>query len=392
MPDSTTGERLLRLRLGAGLGQTELAERAGVAAGMISMVERGRAVLDPRALASVAMVLDVSPEYLGRRRAEVHATTPQLRAYADASQKVVDRYRADSATAVEVILDAGLQLVPDVLPIFDGDTNDATQIEGIASDTRTLAGLDESQPVGNAVRAAERLGCIVLPMESELGRHLGLSLRIDDVPVIRVARTSADADAAVPGDRQRFTVAHEVGHLVLHAGLGSPLSAQDASRRENEAHRFASAFLAPGDAVLHDLHALGGRVTLTTLTRLKEKWGLSIKAFVVRFRQLGVIDDEQARSLYKQISARKWNRVEPVVVGNESAVWMSKALGSSSKDVARTIGIGDSYFGRWLDWTARAVSSTDGVVTPLPISPRSRAPQEKDELAPITSLAMARMR
>lgn len=61
---------------------------------------------------------------------------------------------------------------------------------------------------------------------------------------------------------------------------------------EREAHRFASAFLTPGDAVVEDLASLGGRVTLSNLANLKEKWGLSIKAFVVRFQQLGVIDDD----------------------------------------------------------------------------------------------------
>lgn len=229
-------------------------------------------------------------------------------------------------------------------------------------------------------------------MESELGRHLGLSLRVDDVPVIRVARTSVDAESAVPGDRQRFTVAHEIGHLVLHAGLGAPLSASDASHRESEAHRFASAFLAPGDAVLHDLNSLGGRVTLTTLTRLKEKWGLSIKAFVVRFRQLGVIDEDQARSLYKQISARKWNKVEPVVVGNESAVWLTKALGSSRDDIQRALGLGDSYFRAWLDWSPLTSLRPEGRLTPLPASRREPSLFEREGLAPVTALPAARVR
>lgn len=389
MPDNNTGERLLRLRLGAGLGQLELAERANIAAGTISMVERGHAMLDARAIVAVAQVLDVTPEYLARPRKELGSSTPQLRAYADASQKTVDRFRHDSTTAVEAIRDAEMRLVRDVLPVFDGDLNDPAQIESIASDVRTLAGLGEAEPVGNAIRAAERLGCVVLPMDSELGRHLGLSLRVDDVPVIRVGRTSQDTDQAVPGDRQRFTVAHELGHLVLHVGLGAPQSADDASRREQEAHRFASAFLAPGDAVLHDLQRFGNRVTLTTLTRLKEIWGFSIKAFVVRFRQLGVIDDDQARSLYKQISARKWNKNEPVVVGNESAVWLSKVVGGSDQgisDVSGELGLGGAYFRRWLDWSPRDDTRQDALVTPMKKSASGRPSSSTGHSAVITRL------
>ncbi len=129
-----------------------------------------------------------------------------------------------------------------------------------------------------------------------------------------------------PEIRQRFTVAHELGHLVLHSGSAQPSTPADAARLEREANRFAAAFLVPGDAALEDLHAAGGRVTLSVLAQLKQKWGYAIKAFVFRFRELGVIDDAQARSLYKQISARRWNKDEPHRPGTESAVWLRKAL------------------------------------------------------------------
>lgn len=386
------GDRLLRLRLGAGLGQQELAERAQVAAGTISMVERGRAVLDPRMVRAIAEVLDVTPEYLTLAKAELAATTPQLRAYADASQKTVDRVLHDTRTATEAIRELGLQLVPDILPVFDGDTNDVTEIERIAADTRTLAGLRDDEPVGNTIRAAERLGCVVLPMDSELGRHFGMSMRVDDIPVIRVSRPSTDPQFAIPGDRQRFTVAHELGHLILHAGLGQPLAAPDASRREDEAHRFAAAFLVPGDAALRDLEELGGRVTLTTLSRLKGKWGFSIKAFVTRFRQLGVIDDDHARSLFKQISARRWNRTEPVVVGNESAVWLARAIsGSRALDesiafLSAQLGVGPAHFRRWVDWSPKMASRAAGRVVSFPAQDAPSGDRVGEGLAPVTRM------
>ncbi|MBT9605861.1 ImmA/IrrE family metallo-endopeptidase [Microbacterium sp.] len=362
MPSANTlGDRLRRLRLASGLGQQDLAERARIAAGTVSMVERGRASVDSRTIDALAQVLDVDPDYFARAGLEPRSSTPQLRAYADASQKTVDRVQSDSETAVIAISEIGLRLVDDALPLYDGDRNDELEIERFAEDVRSQAGLPEGKPVGNAIRAAERLGCVVLPMDSELGRHMGMSLRVDNLPVVRVSRSSTDPTDAIPGDRQRFTVAHEIGHLVLHAGLEAPLAPTEANRREQEAHRFASAFLAPGDAVLDDLHRLGGRVTLSTLTRMKEKWGYSIKAFVVRFRQLGVIDDDHARSLYKQISARRWNKVEPVAVGNESAVWFSKAaaqMGSTAgmpaiRSMSLRSGLGEAYFHRWMEWSPR---------------------------------------
>lgn len=395
-PDTVMGDRVLRLRLAAGLGQQELASEAKVATGLISMVERGLAVFDAQALERLARVLDVGPHYFERARPEPATTSPQLRAYADASQKTVDRMVNDSATAIAAIEDLGLLRVPDSLPVFDGDLNDALEIERIAGDTRSIANIVEDAPVGNAIRAAERLGCVVLPMESELGRHLGLSLRVDAVPVIRVARSAGSADD-VPGDRQRFTVAHELGHLVLHSGLGQPVSPADATRREQEAHRFASSFLAPGDAIMSDLDLLGGRVTLNTLSKLKSKWGFSIKAFVVRFRQLGVIDDDQARSLYKQISSRRWNKHEPVDVGGEAAVWLPKALakayGSSSMSAERAVrehaDLGWTYIDRWTQWATDGPSKVAAVTE---LQPRKRQEQASSATgdAPVILLANRR--
>lgn len=371
------GDRVRRLRSGLGLGQVELAERVGLASGSLSMLENGRLTLDNEIVDSLAEVLGCTPEYLTRDVPGLATSQPQLRAYADAPKKVVDRAVADSTTAVEIARTLSLKTVVDRLTSFSEDPNDDDAIERIASETRIIGGLNSGEVVGNSIRTAERLGCLVLPLDSELGRHLGLSVRVDGVAVIRVSKSSLEPELAVPGDRQRFTIAHELGHLVLHHSSPQPNSPVEAAKLERQAHRFASSFLTPGDAVLADLEELGGRVTLTTLASLKEKWGFAIKAFVVRFQQLGVIDDDQARSLYKQISARRWNKSEPVFVGNETAVWFEKALAhraaelrTSFKSLASQSGVNEGYFDRWTNWTPTASASPGGSVALLRPSKR----------------------
>lgn len=361
MDMQSVGERIRRLRLASGFGQVELAERIGIASGTISMIETGALPLPAAHVELLAQVLGVTESYLVRNRTEPVVSRPLLRAYADAPKKLVDTMSSDTITAVEAIEDLSLKRVPDSLLYFSDDLNDEDAIEQFASEIRTRAGLSAHAIVGSAIRSAERLGCVVLPMDSELGRHLGMSMRVDDVPVIRISRSSLNPENTVPGDRQRFTTAHELGHLVLHHASPQPANPAAATRMEREAHRFASAFLAPGDAVVDDLSALGGRVTLSNLSKLKEKWGLSVKAFVVRFQQLGVIDDAQARSLYKQISARKWNKHEPVEVANESAVWIKRALAKQfpeskdlAADAAHLSGVGRKFFERWMDWSPEA--------------------------------------
>lgn len=372
MMQGSVGDRVRRLRIARGIGQVELAERLGMASGAASMLENGRWPIDDQLLPLLGEVLDCAPTYFGAPPLSPVTTRPWLRAYADASKKAVDRTVADSVLAVEAAELLSLRRAPDVMPLFEGELADDDAIEQFALEVRATAELDEGDVVRNCIRAAERLGCIVLPMDDELGRHLGLSIRVDGNAVIRASRSSEDPERAVPGDRQRFTVAHEIGHLALHHNCPPPDTAADAARYEKQAHRFAAAFLAPADAILQDLNEFGGRVTLTTLANLKQRWGVAIKMLVMRFQQLGIIDDEHARSLYKQISARKWNKTEPVPVGNEDARWLVKALArrvSSTEDpfvmASKNSGLGRSYFEQWVNWSPSQPEGQDAEVVRL---------------------------
>lgn len=360
---ASLGDRVRTLRLANGISQADLARSltngASEANGLVSKIENGRHSPDPGTLRALAAALGCEPEYLTAPPADLVHTRPWLRAYADAPARVVECVTSGNLLVAEAIARLQLKRMPDLIPTFDGDLNDDHAIERFADEVRAAAGLAEGGVVGNAMRAADLLGCVVLPMSSELGRHLGLSQRIDGFPFIRVSRPG-ERDNPVPGDRQRFTVLHEVGHLGLHSALPPPETADEARRIERQAHRFASAFLAPADPLLDDWASKGGRVTLSVLADLKATWGISIKALVVRFQQLGIISADQATGLYKQISKRGWNRGEPVATTNEKPAWLALAIkkragsgaGLSAVDVAARLAmLAERHVSSWVDWT-----------------------------------------
>ncbi len=389
----TLGERVRRLRLVAGLGQVEFAERVGIATGSVSKLENGQTAVSESLLDVIGRVLNCSPRFLLAPVELVPSSRPWLRAYADAPKRSVDRQLAEAMLVMEVVDLLGLRTIPDIVPTFSGDLSDDDDIEQFAADVRAAAQIDDGEVVGNTIRAAERLGCIVLPMREELGRHLGLSTRSNLTPVISVSRPSNDPERHVPGDRQRFTVSHELGHLALHAALGPPQTAEEATRVERQAHLFAGAFLAPGDAILAHLSEHGSRVTLTTLAQLKGHWGIAIKSLVVRFRHLGVIDADQARSLYKQISARGWNKQEPVHVGNESAVWLLQAIkkhspsaGDPIEAAATDAGLGRNYVDRWVDWSATSAVGSPASIVSLNLGGSPERAPSRDALGTVTPL------
>lgn len=349
-------ERLLRMRTLRGWDQATLGDMVGSNASLISHIERGRK--DPPAgmVEQLAAAFGCTSGYLTGPPSVRGTTDPWLRAYADASKRETSVRVAAAATASEYIRLLKLERIGEMLPDAPDDLDDPAAIDDVAIETRELLGLGGDAVVSNAVRAAERLGCVVMPLDTELGRHMGMSLRSEGMPMMFVAKAGS-------GDRQRFTVAHEIGHLVLHSGEPPPRNAADANRMERQANAFAAAFLTPGDAVIETLHENGGRVVLQALAEIKAVWGVSIKMLVGRFRGLGIIDEEQARSLYKQISARRWTKAEPVDVPLEQAQWFAyrvteKAgtsdLKSAAGRLAEQVGGAAIDLHSFVDWTEPA--------------------------------------
>lgn len=107
----------------------------------------------------------------------------------------------------------------------------------------------------------------------------------------------------VPGDRLRLSIAHEVGHLVMHRTMGKPLVII-----EKEAYEFGAELLMPEAAMRREIKA---PVTLTSIAKLKPRWGVSIQALIRRAYELQLLSERQYRYLFAQLSANGWRTREP---------------------------------------------------------------------------------
>lgn len=104
-----------------------------------------------------------------------------------------------------------------------------------------------------------------------------------------------------PADRQRFTLAHEIAHLVMHR-FPSPTM-------EDEANVFAGALLIPASDIR--AHFVGRRVNLALLASLKPEWKVAMQSLLMRARSLGFVSTNQERYLWQQFSARRMRLREP---------------------------------------------------------------------------------
>jgi len=158
-------------------------------------------------------------------------------------------------------------------------------------------------PVRSVVGSIESAGGIVFLCDFKTPLVDGLSQwPIDDPTAMPVLFVNGDA----PGDRMRFTLAHELGHIVMH-------HVPPEDDPEDEANAFASEFLMPAAEIADDL----SRLTLEKAASLKSFWRTSIASIVRRAFTLEKITERQYRYLCMQIAKLGYHRREPIPIPQE---------------------------------------------------------------------------
>jgi Zn-dependent peptidase ImmA (M78 family) len=115
-------------------------------------------------------------------------------------------------------------------------------------------------------------------------------------------------NSSFPGERIRFTLAHELGHLVMHQHI----EPEQYVKIEKEADTFASEFLMPTFDIKQDLRYINTfKLNVETLLRLKIKWKVSMNALLKRAIDLGVLTRNQEKYLWMQMSQNGFRKNEP---------------------------------------------------------------------------------
>lgn len=305
------GERIKRARVAAGLSQREVAERAELSAMAVSKFERGLSNPTSQTLIRLARALGTRTEFF-LRPTTVELQQPEYRKRASLSKKQLARVEADILDQVERFLEL-LSLFP---------TRPVARFEVPANVPRHVASYQHVEEAALAVREAwhlghnaipyladtlEERGLVVLTTDAdESAKFDGLAATVGDLPVVVVG-------ADWPGDRQRFTMAHELGHLILAGRLADDLD------EEKACNRFAGAFLVPLPSVRHELGTHRNRLEPRELYALKHEYGVSMMAWVFRAADAGVIRDTTKTTLFRFFSAKGWRKQEPgEPVGSET--------------------------------------------------------------------------
>lgn len=164
-------------------------------------------------------------------------------------------------------------------------------------------------PIENLVGLIEDAGGIVVLANFGTNQLDGISFRVAGLPPLFFMNKD------VPGDRFRFSLAHELGHMVMHS------VPDDDEKMEGEAHRFAASFLMPAQEIKPYLSV----VRLSGLGRVKAYWKVSIKALIRRAFDIKIITPSQYKSLSIQYNST-FKQGEPVEIEMERPFLLNKII------------------------------------------------------------------
>lgn len=193
-----------------------------------------------------------------------------------------------------------------------------------------VASLDDAEQAANELRNFWKLGTspiasvvgfledqfihvFTIATSSEKFDGISANATDDSGAVVAVAVVSREG---VPGERQRFSLMHEVGHLVLDV--------VDGIDEEKAAHRFAGAFLAPAEQLRREIGEHRTTVQLKELFMLKRRFGVSAQALAFRLRDLGIINDSSYKWLCIQFNHNRMRKNEPEPLPHEEPQWLKR--------------------------------------------------------------------
>lgn len=150
-------------------------------------------------------------------------------------------------------------------------------------------------PIPDLTQILEEAGIVIVHSRMGGATISGVTFRVPGVPPLIVLNSDQ------PSDRMRFTLSHELAHIVMHQ-FPTPTM-------EQEANEFASCFLVPTKDVAS--HFGPGRVDLPKLAALKRVWKVSMASLVFAADRAGKLTTAQKNYLWQQFSMAGIRMAEP---------------------------------------------------------------------------------
>lgn len=314
------GEMVTLAREFRELTQQALAAQVGVGQSTVAKVEAGIKVeVDDDVAERIAGALSFPVSFFQQNEELLSFGSSAYFYRKRASLTAADRKRIHSLVNLQRIALRQLLRHIDIeprrkLPTFDLEEFGQSPAR-VAQALRTFWAMPDG-PVRDLTELIEGAGVIVFQCAFNTRKFDATSLRLTDMPPMIFI------NADMPGDRWRYTLAHELGHLVMHTVPHESM--------EDEADAFAAEFLTPEDAIKPQLMQVQ-RWRARDIAQLKLYWRVSLHMLVKRASDLNVIEPTVARDAY--IALAPVRQQEPIPIARETPMSLQKIVRAIADDL-----------------------------------------------------------
>ena len=296
--------RIHRARMLRGLSLEALANNLGdITKQALNKFEKGNAKPNSTRILQLAKALNVKPEYFFRSDA-IQLAPLEFRKLSKMSQ-------AREASVREKMHDH-LERYEALERCFDAETS----VQVLPTQSLSVENAEEAEVAAQQLREQLEIGHDAIAHLTELLEDNGIKVALLDGPDDFDGACAATHDnqhvlialnCQRPGERMRFTAAHELGHWVMALPADMP-----DKHKENCCHRFAGAFLYPKDRVLQDFGShQRSRVFSAELLNAKRRYGVSMQVALRRLKDLDLLSDAGYRNAYFEFNKHGWRTNEP---------------------------------------------------------------------------------
>jgi Zn-dependent peptidase ImmA (M78 family)/DNA-binding XRE family transcriptional regulator len=278
-----------------GYSRRALAAQMGITISQITQIEQGITSLDYTIPHKIAEALDYPMSLFFQEIASYRASSSERHhcMLAETSKRLAEQIQARIDLRLHQLERFLLSVdIPCSVPQFP--------VEEFQNDPTLIAELLRAQwklprgPIQDLVDTLEDAGIMVVLVDFETMSIDAMSRWVPGLPPLILANKN------IPKDRLRFSLAHELGHLVMHDRMNPHI--------EEQANAFAAEFLMPARDIQLDLQ----RIDIHKLCALKQYWRVSIASLIGRAATLQTITPNQHRYMRAAMAKNGYKQKEPV--------------------------------------------------------------------------------
>lgn len=329
-----------------GFTQTSLAKSLNISQGYLSKIELGLiADVNIEFINSISAELDFPKDFFFERIKILDPGIKYYRARKNETKKTLDVIDSEISIVVHGIkkLMSRIDFVANNIPEFNVEEFD--NAEDCAKALRAYWKLPRG-PIKDLSRLVEDNGGLVIKWNFLSNKIDGFTFIETGLPPVIFLNKN------LTGDRYRFTLAHELGHLVMHSN--KPYRPE----QDIEADLFASEFMMPSNDIYQSLYGLN----FEALAAHKAYWKMSMGSILYKAKHLDLLSENQYRYWMMKFSKFGYNKREPISTDiplEEPSLFIEilklyfDELDYSEDDLADVLRIGKYDFARWYLGTER---------------------------------------